>query len=139
MRFMWRANGRMVQYTYLPPPLRIGDCGFDLQLSVPRTPPLQAQPYILQDDAWYCVEQEVKLNDAGSANGAVNVWINGIQVLGLSNVVYRTVENWETQIGGIAFDSHFGGGDATWHPSTDQYVYYDNVVLAESRIGCAQQ
>ncbi|GIW91633.1 MAG: hypothetical protein KatS3mg109_2065 [Pirellulaceae bacterium] len=137
MRFMWRRAGRLVQYTYLPPQFGgTAECGIDIPLAVPRTPPLQPSPYTLVPDSWYCIEQAVTLNDADQRNGAIEVWVNNVKVLDLKNIIYRLVDNWDNKIGGVLFDSYMGGGDPSWQPNKDQYVMYDNFVIATNRIGC---
>lgn len=136
MRYMWRQQGRAVLYSYIPHSNfgAIG-CGYDFQLQISRPPPLSAINWFFQKETWYCIEQEVKLNDVGQKNGFVKVWINEQQVLDLQGITYRTVDNRETRIGQVVFNT-FYGGDETWGPGFETTSLFDNFVLAKSRIGC---
>lgn len=81
-------------------------------------------------DKWYCVEVQLKLNDAASANGAFRFWIDG------SLEAEQTGKNF---IG--AYDAY--GINAIylenfWNDGSPaiQERFFDNFVVSTARIGC---
>jgi hypothetical protein len=49
------------------------DCGYttcDLHANLAQIP--------MNDNVWYCVEEHIKMNDPGVANGMVEIWIDGV-------------------------------------------------------------
>ena len=83
LRLMWRAYGRAVIYSYLPPHKYSGtDWGLDIDLNKK-----------FKTGYWHCIEQYVKINEIGYQNGKLYVWIDNEQVLQLDDVLYRTVDN----------------------------------------------
>lgn len=84
---------------------------------------------------WHCLEQFVRINDVGLANGQIRCWMDGELSLQLDDVVFRTVANGENQVGAFYFSTFHGGSSMDWAPDTTGFVYYDNIVVAEEYIG----
>lgn len=85
---------------------------------------------LFQRNRWYCIEQHVRLNRPGAADGGIRVWIDGRLVMERSQVRLRTVERLHIETlwlnvwhGGVAKSPH------------DQHVFIDNIVLARRYIG----
>lgn len=79
---------------------------------------------------WYCIEAHVRLNDAGSSNGAFRVWIDGVLD------AERTDLNWvgaydDFGINVVTLDNYWNAG-----APKAQSRYFDNLVVSTARIGC---
>jgi uncharacterized protein YjdB len=79
---------------------------------------------------WHCIEAHVRLNDAGSANGIMELWING------ALQVRQTTLNWlgsyaQYGINSLFFENYWNAGS----PAA-QDRYFDNIVVSTQRIGC---
>jgi hypothetical protein len=46
--------------------------------------------FLLEKNKWYCIEQRIKLNEIGSSNAEVKLWIDGILVMERSNLNLKT-------------------------------------------------
>lgn len=80
----------------------------------------------LADNRWYCIETREKLNTPGVANGIVQAWIDGVQVLNVTNVPYRLAGNnnlWNR----VAIFRQMGVGNFWW----------DRFAAGNTRIGCS--
>jgi len=80
--------------------------------------------------SWYCVEAHVKLNDAGSANGVFELWING------TLEAQKTSMNWVSSysaygINAVYFENYWNAGA----PKAEDR-FFDNIVVSTQRIGC---
>jgi hypothetical protein len=73
------------------------------------------------------MEQEVRLNTPGQADGSITVWLNGNQVFQQTGMVYRTTG--DLRIDGLFFSTFFGGGDPSWASPTDQYAEFADFSL----------
>lgn len=118
-RVMWRENGAAVSYMYYPgQPENFGE---DLPWGVN-----------FQPGAWHTIEQRVRLNTVGLNDGIIEVWVDGQMVYGKYDMVYRQIP--EIKINAFYFSTFFGGGDASWAPSSEQAVYFDNFAISTQRI-----
>jgi hypothetical protein len=80
--------------------------------------------------AWYCIEARVRLNDAGYANGAFELWIDG------QLEARRTGLNWVGSfdaygINAVYLENYWDAGS----PQA-QERYMDDFVVSTARIGC---
>lgn len=85
---------------------------------------------LLERDRWYCVEQHVKLNRPGAADGELRVWIDGRLSLHRKALRFRNTEALHIE---AAWLGVYHGGTAT--SPHDQHLYIDNVVVARRYIG----
>jgi hypothetical protein len=106
-RFMWRAGGAAEVYSYLPS-------------SVEHGTSLGRGAWTWPTGRWVRVEQHVRLNTPGVADGVLDVTVNGRSVLRERGLTYRTVPT--LRIDGVFFSTFFGGGDASWATPVDQYA-----------------
>jgi hypothetical protein len=96
--------------------------------------PVRTLPWVLGDgaflqrDRWYCIEQYVRLNTPGKADGVWQIWLDGQEVLNQRQLQLR---RWHSErIGSFQLDLH--DIDA---PGREQLIYLDNLVLARRYIG----
>jgi len=85
---------------------------------------------LLQKNRWYAIEQYLKLNDPGKANGELTVWIDGKKIFNRNDFRFR--ETSQLKIESLWLNFYHGGLDK---PKTTFYVYIDNLVIATRYIG----
>jgi hypothetical protein len=92
--------------------------------------------FILQSGRWYSIEVRRRLNDAGTANGILQMWVDGLLIMDHRNVNYRVQRNG-------AYGANFTYGTnwvmisdyALQGVSQNQSIYYDDVKLSTTYIG----
>ena len=88
---------------------------------------------VMANDTWYCVEEHVKLNTPGIADGVVEVWVDGLQTLHFPG---RTMRG--TAVNGPGGNS----SNMVWttfeiyKQDGDGIMYIDQFMAATTRIGC---
>ncbi len=118
-RGMWRENGVLENYVYHASQRNYyGDDEFWNVRAIPGV--------------WHRVEHRVVLNTPGERNGILEAWFDGTRVLSLNNIEYRKTDS--VGINLFYFSTFFGGNDASWAPSTDQKMNFDNFVLSTEKI-----
>lgn len=86
----------------------------------------------LTKNRWYSVEQHVKLNTPGIANGVFRAWIDGKLVFEKHDINYRSVR--DLKIESVWLNVYHGG---TAKAPSDMTLYLDNLVVARKYIGPA--
>lgn len=81
---------------------------------------------------WYRVEWRVKMNTPGQSNGIIQSWVDGVKSVDKQTIVYRRSNAFA--IDKFIFSTFFGGGDSSWAPTKDEYIYWDDFVLSTSPI-----
>ena len=109
----------------------MGCCGSkNLMITLENTPPGAATNYYssatFADNRWYCIETHEKLNTPGVANGIVQAWVDGAQVLNVTNVKYRLAGN-NNRWNSVAIFRQVGAGNIWW----------DRYAAGDTRIGCS--
>ena len=88
---------------------------------------------------WVCVEQHVRVNTPGVSDGVLEVWIDDHPAYAKTDVFLRDVPPYSIEgdlgVRKIWSNHYHGGTSPTTVPLT---LYMDNVVIAKSRIGCAE-
>lgn len=127
MRFMWREEGRLVVYSYLP---RSGngkyggkEWGLDIDTGVNLVP-----------GEWYRIEQYIHIGSPGNDDGKLIVWVDGEETINLDDIRYRDVDNECGKIGGFYFSTFHGGNTPDWAPSVDSYAQFDEFTISRERI-----
>ena len=110
LRYMWRGDGDGELYAYLPN--REERCGESIARGAWRFPA----------GRWLILEQEVVLNRPGRADGAVQVWADGVRVLDRTDLALRQAG--KTTVAGLMFSTFFGGNDPSWASPSDQTVLF---------------
>lgn len=108
-RYMWRAKGAGEVYAYLP-------------TSVDHGTSLGRGSWDFPTGVWVEMQQHVRLNTPGRADGLVEVWLNGVQVFAQTGLTFRSTLS--LRVDGLFFSTFFGGGDASWATPRDQYAEF---------------
>jgi hypothetical protein len=118
-RYMWRTGGDGEVYAYLPTSQTHGT-------SIGRG------SWTFPTGRWVQVVQHVRLNTPDQADGVLDVWFQGKQVLHRTDLTYRTTA--DLKIDGVFFSSFFGGGDRSWATPKDQYADFAAMRLSATPI-----
>ena len=84
-------------------------------------------PYQLARGRWYCMEMMVKCNTPGRRDGTQAAWIDGKQIINVSDLRWRDTE--ELKVHAFWLDLYLFDSPQVNH------VYFDNVALSRSYIG----
>ncbi|TFK19740.1 hypothetical protein FA15DRAFT_723298 [Coprinopsis marcescibilis] len=151
-RLMWRRNGQGEIYAYFP---SYDAPGFEANAqlcpanatstsSTTTTSPTTQKGNFCDDTfgislgrgnftfptgAWTTVAQRVRLNDAGQANGQVELFVDGKSVIKTSGIILRDVSG-NGRIRGLQVQSFFGGNTADWATPKDQNTYLGDFSVA---------
>ncbi|MCB1922378.1 MAG: DNRLRE domain-containing protein [Gammaproteobacteria bacterium] len=87
---------------------------------------------LIEKNRWYSVEQYVRLNTPGKADGEVKAWLDGVLVYQRRGLRFRDIP--DLHIETLWMNVYHGGVDAA--PS-DLNLFIDNVVIAREYIGPA--
>jgi hypothetical protein len=128
-RLMWRTGGHVVQYVYHPD--QPGKWGEDFLWKV------KDLPCVFKPGVWHCVETYVRMNTPGRHDGVIRSWFDGEQALEVATLRFRDTA--DLKIDGFYFSTFFGGGDPSWAPLKDQYIQFDDFVLASGPIGSLEK
>ncbi|WP_139957572.1 polysaccharide lyase [Flavicella sediminum] len=80
---------------------------------------------------WYRMTQRIKLNKDNLANGLMQVWIDGVQVIDKKNIRYRL---WEKgAIDSFYFSTFHGGADESWMPQNDSFALYHGIQVSKEK------
>lgn len=95
-----------------------------------QVPPGQTQNvytgFYFNTGQWYCVEMHEQLNTPGVANGILESWVDGQQVLSRSDIMYRAAGDNSLFVNNRLFRQ--GGMGSIWK---------DRVAVGDQRIGCS--
>ena len=123
-RYMWRANGRLVVYLYWAGQESSARAtgrqyGVDLDCGV-----------VMERGRDYVLRQRVTLNTPGRPDGVLEVWVDGRPVLRRDDLLFRDAPGKSWQIDRFFFSTFHGGADASWAPSRDCTVEFDDFRVA---------
>lgn len=122
-RMMWRPKGKAVQYMYYPDQPNAKGQDFDWVTDGQK---------FFAPGIWHRVETRIKMNTPGLRDGIVQSWFDGRLALDRRDVRFRNVNSFS--INWLMFSTFFGGSNSSWSATKDEYVYFDNLVVAKSRI-----
>lgn len=94
----------------------------------------KSQAALLENNRWYCIEQYVRLNDPGTFNGELTVWLDGRRVFSKQDIQFR--KSPELKIEEVWFNFYHGGSAKA---AETQHLFIDNVVIAREYIGPVQR
>ncbi|KDR72249.1 hypothetical protein GALMADRAFT_229073 [Galerina marginata CBS 339.88] len=131
LRPMWRPKSAGELYAYLPltpenttqlssvPPFSVenSDYGFSV-----------GRGAFLLDIAvgnWVTLAFRIKLNDVGSRNGEIQIWMDGKSVMEIDGLTFRESE--AGRIKGMHFQTFFGGHGKDWASPKDQRAWFADV------------
>ncbi|MDA3797978.1 MAG: hypothetical protein PF692_02745 [Kiritimatiellae bacterium] len=110
-RIMWREVGELFQYVYYPD--QAGIYGDYMGWEVLATP-----------GVWHDMKVRIVMNSPGVSNGILEAWFDGFLVLSRNNIMYRKTDAFA--IDTLVFNTFYGGGDSSWAPFKNEYIYFDN-------------
>ena len=84
----------------------------------------------LENNRWYCIEQDVKLNTPGQADGVLQGWVDGRLAFEKTDVRFRAVDT--LKIEAVWINVYLGG---TWTAERDHHLYLDEIVISKQPIG----
>lgn len=88
----------------------------------------------LENNRWYCLEQFVKLNTPGKADGILRGWVDGKLAFEKTNTQMRSVDSLKVEAVWVNF--YLGG---SWSAERDHHAYIDDVVISQQPIGPINQ
>jgi hypothetical protein len=115
-RYMWRADGLGEVYAYLPSSREHGTS-------------LGRGAWSWPTGSWVSIQQQVRLNTPGRADGRIRVWLNGTLVLEEGKLEFRSSPS--LRVDGLFFSTFFGGDDAGWATPTDQYAEFAGFTISD--------
>ncbi|KAF8963165.1 polysaccharide lyase family 14 protein [Flammula alnicola] len=134
LRPMWRPDSVAELYSYLPitPENRA-----QLSAVPPRSIESKDYGYSVGRGAyhldravggWVTLAFRIKLNDLGSNNGEIQLWIDGESVINVDGLTLRETE--AGRIKGMHFQTFFGGHESDWASPKDQRAWFSDVTGA---------
>ncbi len=124
-RNMWQAGGHLIQYFYHPNQTTKFGPGYSYRYAS------GSRTYI-NDNKWHSIEHYVKMNTPGKADGVFQAWFDGTRVMNLQNIRFRDDTGYAIDM--LMFSVFFGGGDASFATTKDEYLYFDDFVLSKAPI-----
>ena len=125
-RYMWREGGLAVLYLYhMDKPHKWGE-DFTLLDSA-------GESFRFPRGEWIHLAQRVRINDGDTADGEVQVWVNGNEALKLDGL--RFVSD-GSSIDTFYFSTFHGGNTADWGPSNDSYLWIDDIAVTDNVALC---
>lgn len=114
-RLMWRRRGEAVLYLYHMDQRK--DYADDFSLGVRFVP-----------NRWYQIRQRVQVNEPDLANGSIQIWVDGRQVLDQRNLRLRSGN--QAPVDCFYFSTFFGGSGQDWAPKTDQSIDFAGMTVS---------
>lgn len=135
-RFMWRAGGAGEFYTYLPP---FTNSKFAANKKLCTVKPdsvcnptygasVGRGAFKFRVGVWNHISERVRLNDAGQANGELELFFNGKSVINVSGLMLR--DNDQGRIHGIQAQTFFGGSESSFANPVDTNSYFSDFSVA---------
>lgn len=117
LRFMWRTEGHLVVYAYLPISNngKWGgqEWGQDIDCNFTATP-----------GTWHTIEQFIDVGTPGIDNGQLKVSIDGVERLAINDLCFWYENNEWGKIGGICFSTFHGGNTSEWGPLNNSHAQF---------------
>jgi len=116
-RYMWRKGGQAVVYFY-----HVGMEGkWGDNLVLPGA--------VFQPGRWHRLEQRIRVNTPGAADGELEVWFDGERVLFRDDVRFRLGQ--AGLVDSFYFSTFHGGNTARWGPDRDCFVWFDEFEIVK--------
>ena len=128
---MWRTDGAGEFYTYLPNPDISSEFGANSVLCdvAPKSEcnsvygaSVGRGAFSFTPGTWTRVSMRVLLNDAGAANGEIELFVNGESVISVDGLIIAGADNTRAQ--GIMAQTFFGGTFPLCTHLNDRYVEF---------------
>lgn len=122
-RFMWRTDGKAVLYLYHMD--KESSCGDDHELRHSDN-----SKVFFPKGEWIHLIERVKVNTGNNANGEVQVWFNGEEVLSMDGIQFV---NDDQEIDNLYFSTFHGGSGTNWAPQNDSYIWFDDLKISTKK------
>ncbi len=122
-RMMWRADGAVTQYMYMPD--QASQWGDDLYWD-------EGGQRLFAPGAWHQVQTHIVMNTPGESDGVVQSWFDGELALSRSDIRLRDVPT--LALDTVYFSTFFGGSGDAWAPTADEVVDFDDLVVSAGPI-----
>lgn len=119
-RYMWRLDGQAELYLYHMD--KEGQFGDSINFYNE-----DGSYAFFERGQWNTITQRIKTNDAGQANGEIDVWLNGDLVVDLDGLRLSTDYQ---PIDVFYLSTFYGGGSKEWLPENDTTAYFDNFIVS---------
>ncbi|GFE63194.1 polysaccharide lyase [Litoreibacter roseus] len=118
-RYMWREDGKAELYLYhMDKPSKWGDrIGFKDE---------QGDDVFFEDGTWHNLVQRVQVNDTGRANGEIDVWMDGSQVVSVDGLRFQTDNS---GIDSLYMSTFYGGSGSGWWPDQETQAFFDDFLV----------
>ncbi|KAJ7170904.1 hypothetical protein C8R43DRAFT_71009 [Mycena crocata] len=156
-RVMWRPSGAGELYTYLPDP---SDPAYEANAKICEMPNSECNPeygasisrgaFSFPAGEWITVSERVKLNNAGQADGELELFVQGKSVISATGIILRDsdkgrmrgiqmqvrrrrgvlIEFGPRLILAVSSQTFFGGSTTEWASPVDQKVYFADFSVA---------
>lgn len=124
-RLDWVANGGIISYMYVP---GIAKYGLELHWQV------DGQNNLLQPGKWQCLEMHYRMNTPGQNDGIAEGWYNRHLAMRKTGMNFRSTD--QLAIDNVMFSTFFGGATSDYASPQTQHADFDDLVVAQSFIGC---
>ncbi len=118
-RYMWREGGKATLYLYHMD--MASTWGDDILLKGE-----DGQDKYFERGQWHNMIQRVQVNDAGQANGEIDVWMDKEQVLDMDGLRFNNGQGIDT----MYFSTFHGGNGSDWWPEQEVSAYFDDFVVS---------
>ncbi len=81
---------------------------------------------------WHNLKTRIIMNTPGARNGRVTSWLDG--ELALDSTIMLRAEGADFGVDLFYFSTFFGGNDASWASSKEEFIYFDNFVFSTQDI-----
>ena len=85
---------------------------------------------LIDNNRWYSIEQQVRLNTPGESDGILRGWVDGALAFEKTDVRFRSVNT--LRIEAVWINVYLGG---TWAAEQDHHLYLDEIVISKQPIG----
>jgi hypothetical protein len=124
-RMMWQPAGGIIQYMYFPEKVQLCGDGFKYMSG---DNPAQFEP-----GTWHTVEHRLVMNTPGAPDGVLQAWFDGEPALDDQAFLYRLADA-TYGIDALYFSTFFGGNDASYAPTSDQILDFDDFIVSTGPI-----
>lgn len=113
-RIMWRKNGDMELYAYLPNSKKMFWTSFGR--------------WMYQFEKWkeYTIRQEIKRNSIWKNDGVINIYVNENLVYSNNEIEFFASTNKKVK---VFFSTFFWGSDISWATPNDTYIDFKNIIF----------
>ena len=118
-RYIWKENGVGAIYAYLPTSKTWGTA-------------IGQGSWSFSVGRWHVLEQLVKLNRPGRADGVISIWYDRKLVHSETGLIFRDTK--DLTIDGLLFSTFFGGNNASFATPVSTNIQFRNFVMSSRRI-----